>query len=170
MTFLKRFQKYQPTPGKRALLEASEWIGMRLKQDPLRVEVDLHFDSRANVGELRAIERELCELYGAESFRIFPHMPPECFVCELCMNEVADEAMRIGAVTPGFFTEAYYRDDGETILCELPFLAPGVNLVNDNRTADLLERILASRYGITRRVEIRSCDDAEERTAARMRR
>ena len=170
MTFLKRFQKYNPTPARRELLASSEWIGMRVQRDPLRVEVDLHFDSRVDVSLLRSIERELTELYSAASFRIFPHMPPECFLSDVCMHEVADEATWIGAVTPGFFYDASYIDDGETIVCELPFLAPGVDLVNDSKTADLLERILSSRYGVKRRVVIRSCADAEEKTAERRRR
>ena len=170
MTFLKRFQKYNPSPARRDLLASSEWIGMRVSRDPLRVEVDLHFDERVDVGLLHSIERELTELYSAASFRIFPHMPPECFRSDVCMNEVADEATRVGAVTPGFFYDASYIDDGETVVCELPFLAPGVDLVNDAKTADLLERILASRYGVTRRVVIRSCADAEEKTAERQRR
>ncbi|MBP5428882.1 MAG: PolC-type DNA polymerase III [Clostridia bacterium] len=167
-TFLKKFQKYNPSPARRDLLASSEWIGMRYKRDPLRVEVDLHFDERVDVGLLHSIERELSELYDAASFRIFPHMPPECFRADLCMHEVADEATRIGAVTPGFFYDASYSDDGETVVCELPFLAPGVDLVNDAKTSDLLERILASRYGVTRRVVIRSCEDAAERTAERL--
>ena len=167
-TFLKKFQKYNPSPARRDLLASSEWIGMRYKRDPLRVEVDLHFDQRVDVGLLRSIECDLVELYDAASFRIFPHMPPECFRADLCMHEVADEATRIGAVTQGFFYDAAYTDDGETIVCELPFLAPGIDLVNDTQTSDLIERILASRYGVTRRVVIRSCSDAAERTAERL--
>ena len=167
-TFLNKFQKYNPSPARRDLLASSEWIGMRYKRDPLRVEVDLHFDERVDVGLLHSIERELCELYSAASFRIFPHMPPACFRADLCMHEVADEATRVSALTPGFFYDASYSDDGETVICELPYLAPGVDVVNDASTADLLERILASRYGVTRRVLIRSCADAEERTAERL--
>ena len=167
-TFLNKFQKYNPSPARRDLLASSEWIGMRYKPAPLRVEVDLHFDERVDVGLLHSIERELCELYSAASFRIFPHMPPECFRVDLCMHEVADEATRVSALTPGFFYDASYSDDGQTVVCELPFLAPGVDVVNDASTADLLERILASRYGVTRRVVIRSCADAEKRTAERL--
>ena len=167
MTFLKRFTKYNPSPARREFLDSSEWIGMRVNRDPLRVEVDLHFDRRADASLLRAIERELVDLYSAASFRIFPHMPPECFQAGVCMHEIADEATRIGAVTPGFFYDAAYYDDGEKIVCELPFLDPGVDLVNDAKTSDLLERILASRYGVTRRIEIRSSSDAKEKTAER---
>ena len=76
--------------------------------------------------------------------------------------------LRCWFITPGFFYDASYSDDGETVICELPYLAPGVDVVNDASTADLLERILASRYGVTRRVLIRSCADAEERTAERL--
>jgi len=167
-TFLNKFQKYNPSQARRDLLASSEWIGMRYKRDPLRVEVDLHFDRRVDVGLLHSIERDLCDLYSAASFRIFPHMPPECFRADLCMHEVTEEATRIGAVTHGFFYDAAYRDDGETIVCELPFLAPGVDLVNDASTADLIERILASRYGVKRKIVIRSCEDAAERTAERL--
>ena len=46
--------------------------------------------------------------------------------------------------------------------------AKAVADVNDVKTSDLLERILASRYGVTRRVVIRSCEDAAERTAERL--
>ena len=62
MTFLNRFTKYNPSPARRDLLESSEWVGMRVNRDPLRVEVDLHFDRRVDASLLRANERELVDV------------------------------------------------------------------------------------------------------------
>ncbi len=167
ITFLTKFKKYHPEGERLRLLASSRWVNMRYKQEPLRVEVELDFDERVSAELLYAIEAELRELYGALSFRIFPHMPPECFSCA-CMGEIAEEAMRVGAVIPGFFYEAVYHDDGEKITCAIPYLTPGVGIVNDSGTAKILENILRSRYGISRRVEIVSCEDAEARTEARL--
>ncbi len=169
VTFLGRFQKYQPNGEQRELLAASRWMGMRVKQEPLRVEVDLAFDRRISADALYRIERELCELYSAASFRIFPHMPNSEFGVHV-MGEIAEEAMRVGAVTPGFFYEASYHDDGETVTCSIPYLAPGVALVEDSGTATIIENIIRSRYSAVRRVAIVPCEDAQARTEERLRR
>ena len=167
MTFLGRFKKYQPTGERRELLASSVWGGMRVSQSPLRVEVDLSFDRRVSADLLYAIEKELAELYEAASFRIFPHMPPELFSAAV-MGEIAEEAMRVGAVTPGFFYDAAYYDDGTTVTCSLPYLLAGIGIVNDSGTVTILENIIRSRYGAERRVVIESSEDAAALTEARL--
>ena len=94
-------------------------------------------------------------------------MPPELFSASK-MGEIAEEAMRVGAVTPGFFYDAVYYDDGQTVTCSLPYLMPGIGIVNDSGTVTILENIIRSRYGAERRVVIESCEDAAERTEARL--
>ncbi len=164
--FFAKFKKYHPSGERQRLLASSRWIGMRYMQNPMRVEVDLGFDCRVSADLLYSIEEEMRELYGAASFRILPHMPPECF-SDACMGEIVDEAMRVGAVTPGFFYEASYHDDGRTVTCAIPYMMPGVGIVTDSGTATILENIIRARYGVDRRVVICPCDDAEERTEQR---
>jgi CheY-like chemotaxis protein len=69
----------------------------------MRVEVELSFDTHVDPMLIYEIEDECRTLYGAESFKILPHFPPESFTAE-CFDEIACEAAVCGAVTNGFFS------------------------------------------------------------------
>ena len=117
--FLDVFLRYKPSDEKAALLDRATSASFKYSKDPMRVEVELGFDGHEDAEIIYEIEDECRELYGAESFKILPHFPPNEFSCAR-MNEITAEAALCGAVTNGFFTNAEYSDDGVT-LKEIPF-------------------------------------------------
>ena len=77
--FFDVFARYKPSAEKRALLERGHSARFRYSKDPMRVEVDLSFDSHEDAELIYEIEDECKALYSAESFKILPHFTPECF-------------------------------------------------------------------------------------------
>ncbi len=153
-SFLEVFRRYTPSADKRELLLRAEHTRIRYtKEPPLRVEADLSFASHEDAELIYEIEDECRELYSAESFKILPHFPPESFREEL-LGEIAFEAAACGAVTNGFFTNAKYSDDGETIRVAIPFDCTGIDFVKCANTETILSNILQSRYGISRKFVI----------------
>ena len=161
--FFDVFSRYKPSAEKRELLERGHSARFRYSKDPMRVEVDLSFDSHEDAELIYEIEDECRELYSAESFKILPHFTPECFDMRY-FDEISCEAALCGAVTHGFFSGAKYDDDGETITISLPFCSAGVEFVRNSNTESILANILFSRYGITRRISIVCGEGADERS------
>ncbi len=156
--FFDVFGRYSPAADKRALLERGKNATFRYSRDPMRVEVNLSFDKHEDAELLYEIEDECRTLYGAESFRILPHFPPEAFSVEL-FSEIAAEAALCGAVTNGFFTDATYEDKGDTVAVTIPYSIHGIDFVRSANTEEILSRILESRYGIKKKVTISSGGD-----------
>ena len=160
--FFDVFSRYSTTEEKANLLRRGHSARFRYTKDPMRVEVDLTFDSHEDAELIYEIEDECRELYSAESFKILPHFPPESFDIKY-FDEIACEAALCGAVTNGFFTGAKYEDDGECITVSIPFESAGVSFVKGADSENILANILRSRYGITRRVLITEGEGAEAR-------
>ncbi len=161
-TFLGVFKRYNPDQKKRALLERARDAAFRYSKDPMRVEVELSFDAHEDAELIYEIEDECRELYSAESFKILPHFPSSEYGIER-FGEIALEASLCGAVTEGFFRGAKYDDDGATVRVSIPFDEYGATFVKASGTEDILSRILESRYGVRRRIEIASGTGYEER-------
>ena len=68
-----------------------------------------------------------------------------------------------GAVTNGFFADATYNDDGETLHIAIPFDGYGIDFVKQANTESILSGIILSRYGVKRTVEIKSGAGIEKR-------
>ena len=160
--FFDVFARYKPSAEKRALLERGHSARFRYTKDPMRVEVDLSFDSHEDAELIYEIEDECRELYLAESFKILPHFAPECFDVSR-FDEIACEAALCGAVTNGFFTGAKYFDDGEKITVSIPFCDSGVDFVRRSNSEAILSNILRSRYGVDRTVSVVCGDGNDER-------
>jgi len=158
--FFDVFGRYKPSADKAEMLERSHSAVFRYSKEPMRVEVELSFDAHEDAELIYEIEDECRELYGAESFKILPHFPPEEYSVSR-MNEIAAEAALCGAVTNGFFTNAEYTDDGECITVYLPFSSYGIDFVKDANTENILANILRSRYGVVRSFRIISGANAE---------
>ena len=160
--FFDVFARYKPSAEKRALLERGHSARFRYSKDPMRVEVDLSFDSHEDAELIYEIEDECKALYSAESFKILPHFTPECFDMKY-FDEVVLEASLCGAVTNGFFSDATYFDDGETITISIPFCNAGVDFVRCGNTEFILSNILLSRYGVSRKMSVVCGAGAEQR-------
>ena len=161
--FFDIFSRYNPSEEKRSLLLRAHSARFRYTKAPMRVEVDLSFDSHEDAELIYEIEDECRELYSAESFKILPHFSPECFDMRY-FDEISCEAALCGAVTNGFFSGARYHDDGEVITISIPFCDLGVEFVRRSNTETILANILNNRYGITRRIQVVCGEGAEERT------
>ena len=162
--FFDVFSRYTPSEEKRELLSRAHSARFRYTKEPMRVEVELSFDSHEDAELIYEIEDECRELYSAESFKILPHFPPEIF--ELSMfDEIACEAAICGAVTNGFFTNAQYSDSGDTITVSIPFSSDGVDFVKRANTEQILSNILYSRYSVSRKVIITEGEGADTRRA-----
>ena len=161
--FFDVFSRYKPSEEKKALLSRGHSARFRYTKEPMRVEVDLYFDSHEDPELIYEIEDECRALYSAESFKILPHFSPECFDMKY-FDEIACEAALCGAVTNGFFSAAKYFDDGETITVALPFCDAGVDFVRNSNTEQILSNILSSRYSVRRNVSIVCGEGAEERS------
>ena len=160
--FFDVFSRYSPTEDKRELLNRGHSAKFRYTKNPMRVEVDLSFDTHEDAELIYEIEDECRELYSAESFKILPHFAPECFEMRY-FDEIACEAALCGAVTNGFFTGARYSDDGETITISIPFCDAGVNFVKSSGAEQILSNILESRYSVRRRIVVVCGEGNEER-------
>ena len=63
--FFDVFTRYNPTPEKRDLLERAHNASFKYMKDPMRVEVELHFNLHEDADLIYDIENECRELYGA---------------------------------------------------------------------------------------------------------
>ena len=161
--FFDVFSRYKPSEEKRALLLRGHSARFRYTKEPMRVEVDLSFDSHEDAELIYEIEDECRQLYSAESFKILPHFSPDSFDMRY-FDEIAYEAALCGAVTQGFFSGAKYYDDGVTITASIPFCDAGVEFVRQSNTEQILSNILKSRYGINRSVTVVCGDGADARS------
>ena len=161
-SFLEIFSRYAPAEELRELLSRAKNTKVRFtREEHMRIEVELSFDSHEDAELLYQIEDECRELYSATSFKILPHFPPEIFNIER-FDEIACEAALCGAVTNGFFNSAEYSDNGECITVKLPFDSYGIGFVRNANTEEILSNILFSRYGVRRRIVITSGSNVEE--------
>ena len=161
-SFLDIFTRYSPDMDKRDLLERGYNLLPRKSVNPLRIEVDITFNSHEDADLIYDIEDECRKIYNAQSFKILPHFPPHLFSIK-SLPEILYEAAICGAVTNGFFTGATYDDNGESITISIPFSSHGVDFVRVANTETILSNIIRSRYGVDRKVFIISNGNGEAR-------
>ena len=126
--FFDVFGRYSPCKEYRELLERGHSAKFKYIKNPMQVEVEMSFDAHEDAELIYAIEVECRTLYNAQSFKIIPHFPPEAYSIDR-FNEIAYEAALCGAVTQGFFADATYSDDGQTVTVYIPFFSEGVAFV-----------------------------------------
>ena len=167
--FFDYFPGYEPEDATvKAALAAATEVRVRVAKAPLRIEVMARFAEVVPGAMLYRVEDALCERYEAASFRILPAYPSSAFSMA-CMPDVLEEAVRVGAVTRGFFAGATYTDDGETLTAEIPFLPGAIDFMSVSHTDEVLSNILKYRFDITRHVRLIPCADAAARTENRNR-
>ncbi len=164
--FFKRFKTDDKT---RQILESATNVSLRLSRDPLRFEIGATFPMVVRNRVLHAIEDELCTFYEAASVRIFPTFPSSLFRAEL-MEDIVGEAVRSGVIVKGYFDEAIYEDDGESIRVILPFVESAIEFMTASGTREVLSRILSLRFSIDREITVTSSADAAEKTQKRLER
>ncbi len=170
VSFKELFPRYEMTEEQAEAMALAKNIRRRVKKDDLgkirMVEVEADFPRHLQPSVLRHVEDGCRALYELDAFRIIPHYPEKCFLLSY-VDEVAEEASHSGAITPGFFADATYEDDGETITVSLQYTESGVDLVRRSHAEQLLSAILKSRFGLQRAFRLVTAEGAEERTANR---
>ena len=153
-SFFEIFKRYCPAPDLYAVLSRAETVKLsRFDRDAMIVEVDLYYTAHEDPIFFYLAEEECRLLYEAQVFRIIPHFTPETFRIEY-FSEITTEASICGAFTKGFFADATYADNGEEILCYLPFGSLGIEFVEQGNTSQILKNILYSRYGVHRNIRL----------------
>ena len=137
-SFLEVFQRYTPDADKAAILESAGGVRVRYNKEPFRVEVFMTFPERVENEILYAVEDEVAAVYQAASVRIFPTFPADTFSV-WAMQDVLEEAMRVGAITRGFFDGAEYDIGEEEIVITVPFGQAGVDLIQARNTGTFLQ-------------------------------
>ena len=160
--FFDVFKKYTPSTEKRKMLERATDAKFRYKKEPtMQVEVELTFPTHEDSELIYEVEDECKILYGASSFKIIPHFPPSEFNVGR-FKEISCEAAMCGAITYGFLNDADISDDGATITLKIPFYQGAIEFVKNSGTEAILSNILYSRYGVQRKINIVSGDNAED--------
>ncbi len=164
--FFELFSKYTPSEYKADVIGRGKNMVVRTNRNPDRIEIELDFDAVVEQAVLYEIERDIRIAYGVASCKIFPHYPERLFNVHR-MRDIVEEAASVGAITYGFFEEAKYVEDGELIIIKIPYRKEGIDLVNLSGAADIFSRIIESRFGIKRTIEIKPTEDAEQRSQDR---
>ena len=164
--FFDYFKSYKTDEKTRQMLLTAEELKVRVAKAPLRIEVLASFPHVVRGEVFYALEEELRVMYEAASFRFLPRFPAEEFRTEY-MSDVLEEAVRSNVITRGFFEEARYEDDGETMWIYLPFREDAVSFVLKSGTDVILSNILRSRFSIERKVKVASDDNAGEKVTLR---
>ncbi|MBO5653320.1 MAG: hypothetical protein J6S44_03810, partial [Clostridia bacterium] len=164
--FFDYFKHYKTDENTRQMLLSAEELKVRVAKDPLRIEVIASFPHVVRGATFYALEEELRVMYEAASFRFLPRFPAEEFRTEY-MADVLEEAVRSNVITRGFFEEARYEDDGETMWIYLPFAESAVAFVLSSGTDEMLSNILRSRFSIDRKIKVGSDSNAGEKAILR---
>ena len=164
--FFDYFKQYRPQEDIRKILDDITSVRVLVSKQPLRIEVHASFPYLVKNAVLYAVEKELCEMYDAASFRILPTFPAHLFSAE-CLADIVEEAIFVNAITRGFLDEATYEDNGETVIARVPFLDSAIAFMATSGTTGIIERIIESRFGIKRTFLIEPSNDAKERKMAR---
>ncbi|MBQ8906993.1 MAG: PolC-type DNA polymerase III [Clostridia bacterium] len=165
--FFDYFKKYKPySEEEREVLSLAENVLLRHSKKDNRIEILASFPVVIRGATLYEIEAHLCETYELVSARILPSFPAALFKTPY-MEDVLEEAVKVGAITRGFFSSATFEDDGECLRITIPFMQSAIDFMNTSGTTDVLTKILESRFNVVRRVFICSDEHAREKTAER---
>ena len=157
--FFDFFTKYTPKSEEaREILALAEDVRVRFAKEQNRVEVLAHFPVIVRAAILYEIEDDICASYELVSARILPNFPAALFKPDY-MEDVLEEAVKVGVITKGFFSDASYFDDGTVLKITIPFTQDAIDFMNESGTSQMLSSILASRFNISR--EIFVCSDEE---------
>ena len=152
--FYRKMSRYTPGDRARKTLEGLTDYKMRVDKERRFVEIDMSFDEIVPKEALYNVEDEIKRQYELESVRILPKYASSAFYFEY-IHEVVKEAYRIGFVTRGFFENYSASQNGDEILIALGVSESGARLVCEANTGEVMEGIIRSEFGISKKVVIR---------------
>ena len=152
-TLLELLEKYKPNAAHRLYLEGATDIQKRVDTERRILEISAAFPTLIPKAELYAMESEIEEAYRISRMRILPRYPASLFD-EQYIPELIAETERVGVVARGFFSfyDAHLEDD--TVVVELPYTEQNMRLMQEGKTAEVMEGIIRSEFGITRKVKL----------------
>ncbi len=147
------FSKYEPDAQAYQILSRVLEYKIRLDKEQRIVEADIYFEEPINKDALYKIEDGIRIAYNLYYAKLLPKYPSDCLTYEY-IPQILIEAERVGIVARGFFADYSYTFDGQTLTVDLHTLSSGVDLVNDNKTPQVIERIIFSEFGVAVKVNI----------------
>lgn len=156
--FLEIFSKFSPEPlVKEYFINSGENV-LRYDREKRIIEIETEFYEIVPKSVLYSVEEELCKIYEMAHVKILPKYC-EDFLSYSYIPQILLEAERIGIVARGFFSDYTYTFSENTLIIELNTLPGGIDLMNDYRTPQIIERIIFSEFN--RQVSVKLvCSDA----------
>ena len=154
--FFEIFNLYTPSDelyAAEGFLSAAREIRVRADKEKRFLEISAQFPKLVEKELLYAVEREMEKAYRLNAVRLLPKYPSECFSADY-VPQILLEAERTGIVGRGFFSHSEYTLDDNKLLVRIPFADGGVKLLYDANTPQVIERIIASEFGVVCSVSI----------------
>lgn len=153
------FKRYKPDEDVlvRILEDASD-ISVRADRDLKLAEVRAFFPYLVKKADIYRIEDGIKTSYELSHVKILPRYAAELFD-EDYLGEVFCEAKRVGIVTNGFFNDYSADIDGDLITIKLPFVAGGIDLLEEAETNQVLSNIIKSEFSLDYKINIVQRED-----------
>jgi len=156
------FSRYTPvSQAQRDLFASATDVSVRADRENRMVEVNLSLPKIVSKTVLYETENALMEIYAQNSVRIFPHYPSELFSLSY-MQEIINEAKRVGTIINGFFDRFEASLEDKTVTVSIPFPSGGIDLLDLARTGQLFSAIIRSEFSLEYEVKIVTADNAAE--------
>ncbi len=160
-SFLEKFNKFTPDPDQYKILNNISDYSLRVSKENRIIEAEIVMDKLVPKKDLYKIERAIEKAYELNHVKLLPKYPSELFSHNY-IPQVLIETEGIGIVARGFFSNYTYElNDGELII-QLPFTYNGVMLLEDAHTPRVIEKIIASEFGINIKVTIKHTRETED--------
>ncbi len=159
-TLAEIFSRYVPVSKvQRELFSSASEVSVRADKERRMVEANFSLPEIVKKSVLYEAEAALMEIYAQNSVRLFPHYPGEKFTLSY-MEEVVNEAKRIGSVINGFFDQYDVTMENGVITMTIPFLPSGVELLDFAKTGQLFSAIIRSEFSLDYEVKIKAAENA----------
>ncbi len=160
-TFLEIFSKYEPDASIRTYLDAAQESCVKCDRERRIIEIETKFSRIIPKSILYKIESQLAQSYKVNIVKILPKYPG-CLLTYEYIPEILKEAERTGVVARGFFSDYTYEFDGEKLSVCLNTLPGGIDLMNDFKTPQVIDRIIFSEFGAVVKTELSCSSDTAE--------
>ncbi len=160
--FLEKFSKYKPVGEAYNILSSISEYSVRANVEMRLIEAKIHLAGLVKKEVLYAIEEEIKKAYDLSSMRLLPVYPSELFTLSY-MHEIIYEAYRVGIITRGFFENYSIDGNDDEITVATSFSEHGVMLLHNAKTDEVLENIIRSEFGISKKIRLVGTGDINER-------
>ena len=152
-TLQELLSKYVPSVEYEKIVTDGVVLRSRVDKEKRFLEVFVSFPYIISKNVLYAMEAEVANAYQLNSFKVFPKYPSHLFSYDY-VPEILKETERVGVVAKGFFSDYTYELDESSLHIHLLFAKNGVDLLEDAHTPSVIENIIESEFGMTRKVSL----------------